>query len=75
MSKLTLPPEFQGQLEKLREPTDLVDEAGRPIGRFVPQAELDRLTRPVSDEELRRRLAAKEKTYSTAEVLRHLESL
>ncbi|HKA08534.1 MAG TPA: hypothetical protein VKD71_14845 [Gemmataceae bacterium] len=75
MSKLTLPPEFRGQLEKLREPTDLVDESGRPIGRFVPQAELDRLTRPASDEELRRRLAAKEKTYTTAEVLRHLESL
>jgi hypothetical protein len=75
MSKLTLTADIKGQLEKLREATDLVDENGRPIGRFVPQAELDRLTRPASDDELRRRLAANEKTYSTAEVLRHLESL
>jgi hypothetical protein len=36
---------------------------------------LDRMTSPASDDELRRRLAANEKTYSTAEVLRHLESL
>jgi len=75
MSKLTLPPEIRGQLEKLRELTDLVDENGRSIGRFVPQAELDRMTRPASDDELRRRLTANEKRYSTAEVLRHLESL
>jgi hypothetical protein len=75
MSKLTLPAAIRGQFERLHEPTDLVDEDGRAIGRFVPQSELERLTRPVSEDELRRRLAANEKRYSTAEVIRHLESL
>jgi hypothetical protein len=75
MSKLTLPPDFRKQLEKLRELTDLVDENGQPIGRFVPQSELDHLTRPLGDDEIRQRLASNRKSYSTAEVLKHLESL
>lgn len=75
MSKLTLSPDLRAQLEQLREPTELTDDRGNVIGRFVPRAEMDRLTRPVSDEELHRRRTAGEKTYTTAEVLRHLEGL
>ena len=75
MSTMTLTADLKRQFDKLREPTDLVDELGQAIGRFVPQRDLDSMTKPASDEELRRRLAANEKRYTTAEVIRHLESL
>ena len=75
MSKLTLPVDLKMQFENLREPTDVVDENGRSIGRFFPEGKLDQISRPVSDEELRRRIAANERTYSTAEVLQQLGTL
>ena len=75
MSKLTITADLKRQIEGLREATDLVDEAGRALFRFLPLEDLERLSKPASEEELRRRLANNERTYTTAEVIRHLESL
>jgi hypothetical protein len=67
--------------EKLRRFTEVVefcDEAGQVLGRFLPV--LDRslyedLEPQISPEELQRRKQTKDKSYTTAEVLKHLEQL
>ena len=75
MSKFVLPAALQSEFIRFQEATELVDDQGRVIGRFVPNSALERLSQPASEAEVRRRLAAGEKRYSTDEVIRHLESL
>ena len=67
--------------EKLHDftgPLELCDESGHILARVVPvlDSELYADTEPqMSKEEWERRMASKGKTYSTAEVLAHLEGL
>ena len=59
-------------------PVEVCDESGRVIARLFPTAvpsELEATEPPISKEELLRRKQSKGKTYSTTEVLVHLEKL
>ena len=63
---------------RLGQPAEICDPTGRVLGCFVPMGDMtdwEQLTPDVSEEELVRRLNANEKTYTTAEVIKHLESL
>lgn len=78
MPKIVIDAALRGQLQAITQPVELCDDSGRVLGRFVPAVELsqgDRVGPQVSDEELRRRSQAKEKYYTTAEVLAYLEKL
>jgi hypothetical protein len=60
------------------QPLEICDESGRVVARVLPA--LDRLQHEgldprISKEELTRRKQHKGKTYTTAEVLAHLEKL
>jgi hypothetical protein len=65
------------KLHDLAKPLELCDESGHVLARVVPVLEpVDDVAEPqISKEEWQRRMAQKGKTYSTAEVLAHLESL
>ena len=65
------------KLHDLAKPLELCDESGHVLARVVPVLEpVDDVGEPqISKEEWQRRMAQKGKTYSTAEVLAHLESL
>jgi hypothetical protein len=80
MSKLTIDSSLAQELRKQPSSIELCDASGAPVGFFVPAnmsltAFLERLYPPkVSLEEVERR--RKESTYyTTAEILRKLESL
>jgi hypothetical protein len=65
-------------LQNLEHPVEVVEDSGRIVGRFFPNldpAKYEGLECPFSDEEIARRKASKGKTYTTAEVLAHLEKL
>jgi hypothetical protein len=78
MSKVVLNGDVMDKLGRLYYTVELCDEAGRVLGRFVPAldiSEYEPLTPEISKEELERRKHSKEKRYTTAEVLAHLEKL
>jgi hypothetical protein len=60
----------------LSEPLELCDESGRVLARMVPAVDpafYEGLEPQISKEELERRKQRKGQTYSTAEVVAHLE--
>lgn len=66
------------KLHDLAGPLELCDESGHVLARVVPVSDLELYadTEPqITKEEWERRMAHKGRTYSTAEVLAHLESL
>jgi hypothetical protein len=65
------------KLHDLAQPLELCDESGHVVARVVPVLDLeDDIGEPqISKDEWQRRMAQKGKTYSTAEVLAHLENL
>jgi hypothetical protein len=66
------------QLHSVTRPVELCDVSGQVLGRFVPLinlSEWEPLSPDISEEELDRRAKSKEKRYTTAEVLAHLEKL
>ena len=77
MTRITLDPDLRRRLLDLREPLELCDESGQVLARLLPEAE--RRPQPsepqISPEEIQRRRQNRGKTYTTAEVLAHLESL
>jgi hypothetical protein len=78
MAPIILDANLARQLSQLGQPVELADTSGKVIGRFVPEvdaSEWEQLTPDVSEEELDRRESANEKTFTTAEVIKHLESL
>ncbi len=78
MTRIFLDDVLRNKLHDLTEPIELCDQAGRVVGRVYPAADLceyELSEPPMSDEELRRLVHSDEKCYSTAEVLKHLESL
>ena len=78
MTRITVDEALRGKLHNLSEPVELCDESGRVLGRFSPAfdpALYEGLEPQISKEELDRRRKNKGKTYTTAEVLAHLEKL
>jgi hypothetical protein len=78
MTQVTVDAALRTKLHNLNEPLELCDEAGRVLARVVPipdWSEYEPLEPQVSEEELLRRARSNEKTYATAEVLAHLETL
>jgi hypothetical protein len=77
MTQIVVTGDLERQLSKLTGTVELRNAAGKVLGRFMPvldAAEYD-LNPNVTPEELERRRVSGEKTYTTQEVLRHLESL
>jgi hypothetical protein len=77
MSRLIVPASLSGQLIRLEQSVELCDESGRVLGLFLPSpdpSEYERVEPQISEEELQRRERS-DKWYSTAEVIKHLESL
>jgi hypothetical protein len=78
MLRITIDPPTCEKLRRLMEATELCDESGRVVGRFFPVYDAENyegLEPRISKEELQRRKEDKGKTYTTAEVLAHLEKL
>ncbi len=78
MTRVICDAALREKLHDLTTPLELCDEAGHVLARVEPvlDPELYDCTEPqISKEEWQRRLAHKGRTYSTAEVLAHLESL
>jgi hypothetical protein len=78
MTRITVDETLRGKLHNLSEPVELCDESGKVLGRLYPTLDLSQyepLEPQISREELERRKQSKEKRYTTAEVLAHLEKL
>ena len=78
MTQVILDAAMRSKLQDLRQPLDLCDESGKIIAHVIPALNPDDYE-PVpppelSAEELRKRKEAT-KWYTSAEVLKHLESL
>jgi hypothetical protein len=78
MTRVIVDAALLSRLLNLNEPVELCDDSGRVLARVVPisgLSEYEPLEPQVSDEELLRRARSNDKTYTTAEVLAHLEKL
>lgn len=78
MSQFILDANSAGQLGTLTQTVELCDPSGKVLGRFVPRidpAEWEILGTELSEEELRQREQSKQRRYTTAEVIAHLEKL
>jgi hypothetical protein len=82
MTRITCDAALREKLCDLAEPLALCDESGRVLARIVPALDLDSdsdldffRAPPLNKADLRRRRMQVGKTYTTAEVLAHLESL
>lgn len=77
MTKITIDAELKQKLANLTEPVDLCDESGEVLGRFTPLVDSsawEPITSDITEEEMKRRLNAGEKRYTTTEVMDHLGS-
>jgi hypothetical protein len=78
MTRITLDAAAADKLHAADQVVELCDPSGRLLGTFSPVVDLSEwepLTPDVSEEELDRREQSTERRYTTAEVLRYLESL
>jgi hypothetical protein len=78
MNRIVIDSNLDKSLQDLVEPVELCDHAGRVLGHYFPAIDLSQygpLEPQISEEELDRREKENQKRYSTAEVLRYLESL
>ncbi len=76
MTRVVVDDLLRSRLQNLTQPLELCDPSGRVVGRVFPAedaSEYDLRQPPLSQEETERLL--REKRYSTAEVLAHLEKL
>lgn len=73
MTRIQLDSSLRSKLPDLSQPFEVCDEAGKAVGRFIPLGK--GADPPISREEIERRKQNKDKAYSTAEVLAHLERL
>ena len=78
MTRITLDADLRSKLLDLTQPLELCDEEGQVLARLLPSIDstsYEGLEPQISREEFQRRKQNKGKTYSTAEVLAHLENL
>ncbi len=77
MTRVIVNEMLRSMLHNLSQPLELCDESGRVLGRVFPSLDPSQynLEPQISQEEIRRRKHAKEKSYTTAEVLAYLEKL
>ena len=78
MTRITLDAALRSKLLDLTQPLELCDESGQVVARVLPAIDpalYEGLDSPLSREQLQQRKANKGKTYTTAEVLAHLEQL
>jgi hypothetical protein len=78
MTRVVLDASMRARLNGLTRPLEFCDEAGHVLGRFTPTPDpscYEGLEPQISREELERRKRSKGKTYTTAQVLDHLEKL
>jgi hypothetical protein len=76
MVQITIDDATLAKLQGLDKLMEFKDANGKVLGRFLPIIAFYRGREcPLSDEEIARRRANKGKTYTTAEVIAHLESL
>lgn len=78
MTKILVDETLRTKLHDLTQPLELCDAEGHILGRFTPVLDpaLYDLEPPFTEEEIKQRLLEKGgKTYTTAEVLAHLEKL
>ncbi len=76
MTRVVVDEVLRSRLHNLTQPLELCDESGRIVGRVFPAADVsdyDLWQPPITEEETQRLL--REKRYTTAEVLAHLEEL
>lgn len=77
MSRIILDATMVEALLAPMKPVEICNESGTVIGFFSPRmdaAQFEDDGPKISDEEIDRRMASKERRYSTAEVLRSLET-
>jgi len=77
MSRIIVDEVLRSKLKNLGEPLELCDPSGQVLAHLIPKlnpVEFDLQPR-ISPDEIRRRMQSDEKTYTTAEVLAHLQSL
>jgi len=77
MTQVIVDEMLRGKLHNLSQPLELCDASGRVLARLIPLLDPSQynLEPQISQEEIRRRKQAKEKSYTTAEVLAYLETL
>jgi hypothetical protein len=78
MTRIIIDQQLKDKLRNLDQPAELCDESGHILGQFLPAFNpeaYEGLEPPISEEEIQARIKSKGKTYSTAEVLAHLEKL
>jgi hypothetical protein len=73
MSKITIDADTIAKLGGIKETTVLYDAQGNKIGVINPFD--NRYQMKITEEELQRRIKNPGKTYTTEEVLKHLENL
>lgn len=76
MTRVVVTDALRNLLPDLSQPLELCDEGGRVLARILPTmdaTQYEDLEPRISREEMRRRKQNKSKTYTTAEVLAHLE--
>jgi hypothetical protein len=77
MTQIVIDATLRSKLQDLTQPLEFLDEQGQVLGRYVPAGDLPaHLTEePQLTEEEWRRLEQETETYSTADVVAHLEKL
>ena len=76
MTRIIVDELLRSRLHNLTQPLELCDESGRIVGRLFPTedaSDYDPCRPPLTEEETQHLL--REKRYTTAEVLAHLEKL
>ncbi len=78
MTRIICDAALREKLHDLAKPLELCDESGHLLARVVPVFDPEPFANnepQITKEEWQRRMAQKGRTYTTAEVLAHLESL
>jgi hypothetical protein len=77
MTRIVIDESLKCRLNELREGVEFCDASGRFVGFFIPSPKTvddeQVLSPPLSEDELKRRL--NEETFSTAQVITHLDGL
>ena len=78
MDRIVLDSALVERIRASLQSVEVYDSDGKVVGLFVPKidpSEYEDVGPQISEEEIRRRIESKEPRYSTAEVLRYLETL